>query len=82
MREQCPACGSLTTARICCGVPLNRPFVMDKARVIALRRCWTLFLFGPKRREWGFHCEGKGWVPWQEFTAAGKPGEVGKGCDS
>ncbi|WP_165421915.1 hypothetical protein [Pseudoxanthomonas winnipegensis] len=55
---------------------------MDKARVIALRRCWTLFLFGPKRREWGFHCEGKGWVPWQEFTAAGKPGEVGKGCDS
>ncbi|WP_337052536.1 hypothetical protein [Pseudoxanthomonas sp. USHLN014] len=37
-REQCPACGSLTTAGTCCGVPLNRPFVMDKSRVIALRR--------------------------------------------
>ncbi|WP_337052535.1 hypothetical protein [Pseudoxanthomonas sp. USHLN014] len=44
--------------------------------------CWTLFLFGPKRREWGFHCEGGRWVPWQEFTATGKPGEVGKGCDA
>jgi hypothetical protein len=44
------------------------------------RPCWTLFLFGPTVREWGFHCP-KGWVPWQEFTAAGKPGEVGRGCD-
>lgn len=44
------------------------------------RPCWTLFLFGPKRRDWGFWC-GDRWVPWQQFTAAGKPGEVGRGCD-
>ncbi|WP_369916487.1 hypothetical protein AB8810_10895 [Xanthomonas sp. NCPPB 3005] len=44
--------------------------------------CWTLFLFGPVRRHWGFHCPERGWVPWEEFTAAGKPGEVGKGCDA
>lgn len=43
-------------------------------------RCWTLFLFGPTLREWGFHCPEKGWVPWQQFTAAGKPGEIGPGC--
>lgn len=43
--------------------------------------CWTLFLFGPTVREWGFHCPQRGWVPWQEFTAPGKPGEVGRGCD-
>jgi hypothetical protein len=42
--------------------------------------CWTLFLFGPTLREWGFHCPEKGWVPWWKFTAAGKPGEVGPGC--
>jgi hypothetical protein len=42
--------------------------------------CWTLFLFGPTVRDWGFHCPEKGWVPWQEFTAAGKPGEIGPGC--
>jgi hypothetical protein len=42
--------------------------------------CWTLFLFGPTVREWGFHCPDRGWVHWKEFTAAGKPGEIGPGC--
>jgi hypothetical protein len=45
-----------------------------------MRPCWTLFLFLPTFRRWGFHCQHKGWVPYEEFTAAGKPGEVGKGC--
>lgn len=41
---------------------------------------WTLFLVGPRVREWGFHCP-QGWVRWQDFTA-GPGGElVGKGCD-
>lgn len=44
--------------------------------------CWTLFLFGPSVREWGFHCPERGWVHWRIFTAAGKPGEIGKGCDA
>lgn len=43
---------------------------------------YTLFLFGPTVREWGFHCPERGWVPWEKFTADGKPGEVGKGCDA
>lgn len=43
--------------------------------------CWTLFLFGPAVREWGFHCPEKGWVHWKEFTAAGNSGEIGRGCD-
>lgn len=42
--------------------------------------CWTLFLFGPTVRQWGFHCPERGWVPWQQFTAADKPGEIGPGC--
>lgn len=42
--------------------------------------CWTLFLFGPTLRNWGFHCPQRGWVPWQEFTAAEQPGEIGPGC--
>ncbi|MFD0726993.1 hypothetical protein [Lysobacter brunescens] len=44
--------------------------------------CWTLFLFGPTVRDWGFHCPDRGWVHWREFTKAGKPGEVGQGCDA
>jgi hypothetical protein len=45
-------------------------------------RCYTLFLFGPMVRDWGFHCPQRGWVHWKEFTAAGKPGEIGPGCDA
>jgi hypothetical protein len=41
--------------------------------------CWTLFVTGPRVREWGFHCP-KRWVPWKEFTSPGKPGEIGRGC--
>lgn len=42
--------------------------------------CWTLFMFGPTVRDWGFHCPKQGWIPWEQFTAAGKPGEIGPGC--
>lgn len=42
--------------------------------------CWTLFITGPRVREWGFHCL-RGWVHWREFTAPGDKGTVGKGCD-
>lgn len=40
--------------------------------------CWTLFITGPKIREWGFHCP-QGWTHWKFFTNS--TGEaVGKGC--
>jgi hypothetical protein len=43
--------------------------------------CWSLFLFGPRIRDWGFHCPERGWVHWRDFVAADNPGAVGKGCD-
>jgi hypothetical protein len=43
--------------------------------------CWTVFVTGPRVREWGFHCP-KGFIPWQRFTASDDPGAVGKGCDA
>jgi hypothetical protein len=42
--------------------------------------CWTLFVTGPRYREWGFHCPW-GWMHWKVFTAADDPGAVGRGCD-
>ena len=39
---------------------------------------WTIFITGPRIREWGFHCP-KGWVHWKDFVAE-NPGEVGRGC--
>jgi hypothetical protein len=44
--------------------------------------CWTLFITGPKYREWGFHCPEQGWIHWKDFTATDNAGEIGKGCDA
>lgn len=38
----------------------------------------TLFITGPRVREWGFHCP-KGFVHWKSFVAE-NPGEIGRGC--
>jgi hypothetical protein len=43
--------------------------------------CWTLFITGPRYREWGFHCSTR-WVHWKRFTAESNPGDIGKGCDA
>lgn len=39
----------------------------------------SLFMTGPKLREWGFHCP-KGWVPWQTFTGGYHAGRSDKGA--
>lgn len=39
----------------------------------------SLFMTGPKIRDWGFWCTGR-WVPWQEFTAGEKGELIGRGC--
>lgn len=45
-------------------------------------QCWTLFITGPRVREWGFHCPDAGWVHWKRFTADDDKGAVGAGCDA
>jgi hypothetical protein len=39
----------------------------------------SLFITGPKVREWGFAC-GQGWVHWSDFVDARDAGAVGAGC--
>lgn len=43
------------------------------------RPCWTLFITGPRVREWGFHCP-KGWVHWKRFVSEDDHGNIGRGC--
>lgn len=43
------------------------------------RNADTLFITGPRIREWGFHCP-KGWVHWKKFCAVDQPGQIGSGC--
>lgn len=42
--------------------------------------CETLFITGPKIREWGFHCP-RGWRHWREFVRSDDSGSVGPGCE-
>lgn len=39
----------------------------------------TLFITGPKVREWGFLCE-SGWRHWSVFVDPIHPGGIGRGC--
>lgn len=40
----------------------------------------TLFITGPRWRQWGFHCPQAGWVHWQDFTDPDDPSQAGRGC--
>lgn len=42
--------------------------------------CWTLFITGPRFRQWGFHCPA-GWRHWKDFTDPKNPGDIGRGCE-
>ena len=42
-------------------------------------RAVSLFMTGPKLREWGFHC-GRGWRHWKDFVDERDSGKIGRGC--
>ena len=44
-----------------------------RIELIAAQPVISLFMTGPKIRDWGFHCPG-GFVPWQDFVARGDQG--------
>ncbi len=46
---------------------------------IETKTAWTIFMTGPKVRDWGFHCN-KGWVHWRDFTDP-SGNKVGRGCE-
>ena len=60
-----------------------------KSLCVPDKGAWTLFITGPKLRNWGFHCPHNRWVPWQDFckvstdpTGASevRRNEIGRGC--
>lgn len=61
-------------------VIVRRASLPHRLELVADLPCITLFLFGPRCRDWGFWCPG-GWVHWRDFTAPGDPGAIGPGCD-
>ena len=42
---------------------------------------WTLFITGPKYRDWGFDCGVRGWRPWWKYVKrTDDTSDVGGGC--
>lgn len=62
--------GSITSRR---ATDSHRLVIPDGGRAV------SIFMTGPKVREWGFHCE-QGWRHWKEFVDARDSGKVGRGC--
>lgn len=59
-------------------VVVRRPSTAHRLE-LAGTDCWSLFITGPRVREWGFWCP-KGWVHWKDFVAADDNGRTGPGC--
>jgi len=52
---------------------------LHRLEVIPGERAVTLFMTGPKIREWGFACP-QGWVHWKDFTDPTDTSRTGRGC--
>lgn len=52
---------------------------LHRLEVASIGGCWTLFIKGPNRREWGFQCPG-GWRHHTKYVDAQNSGLVGPGC--
>lgn len=49
---------------------------------ISPHTCWSLFITGPRTREWGFYCN-SGWKHFADFVNPEDGGAtVGRGCDA
>lgn len=49
-------------------------------RLEVIETGYTLFVMGPRIREWGFLCE-DGWRHWTRFVDQTNPGEMSAGCE-
>lgn len=61
-------------------IKVRAPWTAHRVEIQPGEECWSLFITGPRMREWGFHCP-NGWRHWQEFVDARDAGQVGRGCE-
>lgn len=60
-------------------IVFRRPSAAHRLEVVK-GPVWSLFITGPWRRHWGFHCKW-GWRHWEEFTDPNDSGLIGRGCE-
>lgn len=56
------------------------PTHAHRLEIVPGETCRTLFITGPRFRQWGFHCPW-GWRHWREFTSGARGETVGRGCE-
>jgi hypothetical protein len=61
-------------------IVVRRARAAHRLEVLPDRRAISLFITGPRIREWGFHCVEQGWVLWKTFVSKSDYGSVGRGC--
>jgi len=61
--------------RLTCRLPTSA----HRVELIDRQPVWTLFITGPRVRNWGFLCP-KGWVPHERFAATAAGRSVSMGC--
>lgn len=66
--------------RLAPSVRFALPTKAHRVELIDGASAWSLFVTGPRVRQWGFHCPERGWVHWKEFTSE-NGNEIGPGCD-
>jgi hypothetical protein len=52
---------------------------LHRLEIIPGNAAVSLFITGPKVREWGFQCP-QGWVHWRDFTDPNDKALTGRGC--
>jgi hypothetical protein len=69
------------TLRHAPAIVFRRATAAHRIELIDNKPVWTLFLTGPKIREWGFLCP-QGWRHWKIFVDTREGGNaVGRGCE-
>ncbi|MDE2103129.1 MAG: hypothetical protein KGL39_38140 [Patescibacteria group bacterium] len=68
--------GGWWKARRAGDVVFRRATTAHRLIVLPGEHVWSLFITGPKIREWGFHCA-NGWRHWTDFVQRA----IGRGCD-
>lgn len=61
-------------------VVMRGPGSAHRLEILPGERAVSLFITGPRVRNWGFHCPKAGWVRWEQFVAADDKGAIGRGC--
>lgn len=61
-------------------VRFRLPSTAHRIEIAPGTQTWSLFITGPRVREWGFHCP-NGWRHWKQFVDDRDHGRIGRGCE-